>query len=150
MRLTQLVTQSGADTYTSVGVSTGLTLDGKAGWQITAMRAQWVDGASVAAADYTIAAKVGTISATTTFGSADEVDRVMWGLQNTAGVAVAFQFEPIREHVLFEPRLTVQPYIYVAVESAGTANANDIIIEVFYDVVKLSDIEVMRLLVGGA
>lgn len=150
MRLAQLVTQSGADTFTAVAIATGLTADGKSGWSISSIRAQWVDGAAIAAADYTLEAKVATIATTTTFGSADEVERVMWGCQNTGGVAVAFGFEPIKEQFLTEPRITVQPFIYAQVASAGTANANDVIIEVFYDIVKLSDLEVLRLLAGGA
>jgi hypothetical protein len=145
-----LVTQGGADTFTAGAIDTGLTADGKAGWQINAIRAFWVDGAAVAAADHSISAKLSTIATTTTFGSADEIDRVAWGLQNTAGVAVAVPYEPVKEHFLTESRVTVQPNIYVQVESAGTGQANDVILEIFYDVVKLSDIEVLRLLAGGA
>ncbi len=149
-KVSQLVTQSGADTFTAVAIDTNLVVDGKSGWEIFAIRAQWVDGAAPAAADYTVHAKVATIATTTTFGTSDEVDRVSWGCQNTAGVAVAFPFVPVQEHYLLEKRITVQPQIYVAVESAGTGQANDVIIEIYYDIVKLSDLEVMRLLVGGA
>jgi hypothetical protein len=149
-KISQLVTQGGADTFTAVAIDTGLTADGKAGWQINAIRAFWVDGAAVAAADHSISAKVATIATTTTFGSSDEIDRVAWGLQNTAGVAVAVPYEPIKQDFLLEPRVTVQPNIYVQVESAGTAQANDVIFEIYYDVVKLSDLEVLRLLAGGA
>lgn len=149
-KVTQLVTQGGADTFTAVAIDTNLVMDGKSGWSITAIRAQWVDIAGVAAADYTLSMKIATIATTTTFGTADEIDRLMWGCQNTAGVAVAFPVEPVQEHFLIEPRVTVQPIIYAQVESAGTAQANDVIVEVFYDIIKLTDIEVMRLLVGGA
>lgn len=145
----QLVTQSGADTFTSVELSLP-ALDGKTGYRIHGIRAHWDDGAAVAAADYELHASVIT-QATVTVPSDDElIDQVSWGMQNTGGVAVAPTFEPQKEHILFEPRVTVQPELYVAVESANTSQANDVYIEVFYDTVKLSELEYLRLLAGGA
>jgi len=149
-RVSQLVTQSGADVATSAAVDTGLTADGKAAWSITGIECYWEDGASIAAADWSIVASVGTIVGETRFGSADEIARVSWGLQNTGGVAVAVPYDPQKELFMFEPRVTVQPYIYVTVVSDGTSNANDVIFVIHYDIVKLSDIEVLRLLAGGA
>lgn len=146
----QLVTQGGADTFTSVAVPTALTVDGKAGWQINGIRAYWVDGAAVAAADHSLDAVIQTIATVVTAADDEWVENVSWGLQNTAGVAVAVTYEPSKEHFLAEPRVTVQPNIYAAVKSAGTAQANDVIIEIFYEIVKLSDLEVLRLLAGGA
>lgn len=146
----QLVTQGGNDTFTSVAIATSLTVDGKSGWQINGIRAYWVDGAAVAAADHSIDATIQTISTVVTPADDEWIENVSWGLQNTAGVAVAVPYEPTKEHFLAEPRVTVQPNLYVAVRSAGTAQANDIIIEVFYEIVKLTDLEVLRLLAGGA
>lgn len=149
-KIAQLVTQGGADTFTSVGIDTGLTADGKAGWSINRIRAFWVDGSTVAAADWQMSAILATIATATAFGDDDEIDRVSWGLQNTGGVAVGISYEPVKEHILFAPRVTVQPIVYVAVASSATAIANDVIIEFDYDIVKLSDLEVLRLLAGGA
>ena len=145
-----LVTQGGNDTFTSAAKATSLTVDGKAGWSIRGIRAYWVDGAAVASADYSIQATVQVGSTVQTFADDEYIDGVAWGLQNTAGVAVAATFEPFKEHFLDEPRVTVQPNIYVSVSSSGTAQANDVIFEVHYDVVKLTDLEIMRLLAGGA
>lgn len=150
MKIAQLVTQVGADLFQSVAYDTGLTADGKAGWSITSIQAYWVDATLVAAADWSINAKVATVSTNTDFGNADEFGRVAWGLQNTGGVAVAVPFEPVKQVILFEPRLTVQPQIYFQVTSALTGQANDVIIALTYDIVKLTDIEVLRLLAGGA
>lgn len=149
-KITIAVTQGGADTFTTGTIETGLTADGKAGWQINSIRAWWVNGSAVAAVDHSFFAKLCTINTTTAFTSADEIDRLGWGVQNTAGVAVAYPFEPLREHILFEPRVTVQPYLYVQNESTATAQANQLQIAIYYDVVKLSDLEVLRLLAGGA
>jgi len=149
-RISQLVTQSGADTFTSVAIETGLVVDGKSGWQINRISAYWVDASLVVASDWWLAAIVSTDSAATTFGEEDEFGRLMWGMQNTAGVAVAVPFEPIKSLDIFEPRVTVQPQIYCAVLSSITGTANDIIFEIYYEAVKLTDLEVLRLLAGGA
>jgi len=146
----QLVTQGGADTFTAVAIPTALTVDGKSGWQVNGVRAYWVDGAAVAAADHSLDALILSDGVTHTFADDEWIDSVSWGLQNTAGTAVAVPFEPMKEHLLVEPRVTVQPNIYAAVKSAGTGQANDVIIEVIYEIVKLSDLEVLRLLAGGA
>lgn len=150
-RVSELVTQSGADTYTEVEVLTGLTADGKAGWEIYAIEAFWSDGQAPAAADHQVNVLVKTIETTqTAFGSDDEIGRVAWMMQNTAGVAVAVEIEPIKQLQLFEPRVTVQPSIYIGVASANTAQANDLYVVVYYNIVKLTDLEVLRLLAGGA
>jgi len=149
-KINQLVTQSGSDTSTWVAIATGLTVDGKAGWQINGMSAYWVDGQSVAAADMIVNGVVSTVNTGTSYGDDDEVARVSWGLQNTAGTAVAVPFEPIKSVQLVEPRVTVQPTIYVGIISQTSGQANDMIFVVNYDIVRLSDNEVLRLLAGGA
>lgn len=146
----KLVTQSGADTTTSAIIETGLTVDGKSGWSIYGVDAFWVDGNAVAAGDYLVEATLGTVTGATLMTSSDEIARLTWGLQNTAGVAVAVPYEPIKLSSMREPRVTVQPELFLTVKSAATAQANDVIFIVYYDIVKLTDVEVLRLLAGGA
>lgn len=146
----KLVTQSGNDTFTTVAIDTNLTVDGKQGWQINAIEAYWVDGAAVAAGDWSLHAVLATISTATTFVDDDEIARIDWGMQNTGGVAVSVPYDPFRGLSLAEPRITVQPTIYVGVQSSGTSQANDVIFRVYYELVKLTDLEVLRMLQGGA
>jgi hypothetical protein len=146
----KLVTQSGNDTFTSVAIDTNLSVDSKSGWSIRAVEAYWADGAAVAAGDWYLNAKVATVSTSTLFTDDDEIARLDWGLQNTGGTAVSVPYEPFRGISLAEDRVTVQPFIYVGVESSGTSQANDVLFRVYYDIIKLSDIEVLRLLQGGA
>jgi hypothetical protein len=144
------VTQGGADTASSQSISTGLTADGKSGWEISAIEAYWVNGETVPAADWELDASVTTVNSTFNFSSLDVIGALTWALQNTGGVAVAVPFEPIKRNVLLEPRLTVQPTIYCRVDSTLTGIANNVIFAVYYEIVKLTDIEVLRLLQGGA
>jgi len=146
----KLVTQSGSDTFTTGTIETGLTVDGKAGWSITAIEAYWADGSAVAAADWFLNAKLATISTSTNFQDADEIARLSWGMQNTAGVAVSVAYQPYQGFGLLEPRITVQPELYCGIESSGTSQANDVVFRVYYEIVKLSDLEVLRLLQGGS
>ena len=143
-------TQGGADTSSYAVIDTGLTVDGKIGIEIYAMEVYWVNGETAAAADYEVTAAITTTLATPSFTSADEIQRVQWGLQNTAGVAIAVPYEPYKQVVMIEPRLTVQDTLYFHVVSSATAQANNCHARIYYNTVKLTDLEVMRLLVGGS
>ena len=142
--------QGGADTTSSATIETGIVADSKSGILITGFDVHWVNGSGVAAADYEVRAQLNTVSGALAFSSVDQVDQICWGLQNTAGVAVAVPYEPTKQIVLTEPRLTVQPNIYFTLSSTGTAQANQATVRVYYEIVKLTDIELLRLLVGGA
>lgn len=146
----RLVTQGGVDTFAAVAINTSLTVDGKAGWQINSMRATWNNASAVAAADWSIFAICSSIATLPAPADDEYILGIGWGLQNTAGVAVVSQYEPIKKDSLVEPRITVQPYVYLQVSSNLTGATNNMTIEIFYEIVKLSDLEVLRLLAGGA
>lgn len=144
-------TQSAADTFTQTTIDTNLTADGKAGWEIISMRAFWAGQYLIAAADMTLSAILSTQSVTvTTMNQSAEIARINWAISNTAGVAVAFPVEQIKEDKLIEARITAQPLLYLGISSATTGVANTIYWEIEYNTVKLSDVETLRLLVGGA
>ena len=144
------VVQGGADTFTAQTVLTGLTIDGKTGWLVKGFKAYWSNGYTAAAADAISNCVLATISSATPPSSDDEICRVSWGVQNTAGVAVAFSFEPSKRGDILEPRLTVQSDLYVHASSTSTGLTNTFYYEIEYELVKLTDIEVLRLMVGGA
>lgn len=143
-------TQGGADTASVATIDTGLTVDGKIGIEIYAFEVLWVNGETAVAADFEVTVALTTTSATPSFISSDEIQRIEWGLQNTGGVAVAVPFEPMKQIILVEPRLTVQDTLYFHVISSATGQANNCHGRIYYNTVKLTDLEVMRLLVGGA
>lgn len=145
-----LVTQTGNDVFTSVLIDTNLTVEGKSGWSINGITCNWKDVAGVAAADWRLDAKLSTDGTDTLFIEDEELARVSWAVQNTGGIAVALPVEPIKSVLITEPRVTVQPQIAACVSSSLTGNANDVEFMIFYDIVKLSDLEVLRLLQGGA
>ena len=144
-----LVTQGGADTFTASTILTGLTADSKSGWQIEGFKAFWSNGYTAAATDAIANCILATIATVTLPNNDDEIVRVSWGVQNTAGVAVAFNFEPLKIGNLTESRITVQPEIYVHANSTTTGVTNVFYYEIVYSIVKLTDMEVLRLLVGG-
>lgn len=145
----QLVTQTGNDTRTAIALQLP-SLDGKSAYQIEGMRCIWYDCNTVAAADYRLFAYIATEDAALVPSDDEWVIDVGWACQNTAGVAVAFAVEPVKSSQLAMPRLTVQPYVYVVVDSVSTGQANDVYFEVYYSIQKLSEIEYLRLLAGGA
>lgn len=149
-RIKGTLTQTGADTTSGQAFETNLTADGKAGWEIYALELYWVNAEAVAAADWEAAGVIQTLAGTPSFTSADEIARISWGMQNTAGVAVAVSYEPQKSLMMIEPRLTVQSNFYFYILSTLTGQANQIQFALYYNVVKLSDLEVLRLLAGGA
>jgi len=145
-----VVTQGGADTFTAAQILTGLTADGKAGWEITGFKAFWSNGYLGAAQDAIANCVLATIATVSLPNNDDEIARASWGIQNTGGVAVAFGFDPVKKADLTESRVTAQPDLYVHANSTTTGLTNIFYYEISYEIIKLSDMEVLRLLVGGA
>lgn len=144
------VTQGGADTFTATSIDTGLTSDGKSGWLIKGIKAFWENGYLAAAADQSISAILTTQSTVTTPVDDEELGRVNWSVANTAGVAVAYPLQLQKEIMASADRVTVQPLLYAQVSSVTTGLTNVVYFEIDYEVVRLSEIEVLRLLIGGA
>jgi len=144
-----LSTQGGADTFVATSIDTNLTAEGKTGWEIIGVSAYYTNGETAAAADSDVNLIVATQATVTTFDMDEEVYRLNWAVANTAGVAVAYPLNLIKRELLLEPRLTVQPLIYVQVSSTLSGVANVMAWELHYNIVKLTDLEVLRLLQGG-
>lgn len=144
-------TQGGADTVLSSSMNLP-ALDGKSGYQINAIEVYWKNSESVAAADYEVYVAVQKIAGTLTerIGVDDWIVGVSWGQQNTAGVAVVASVEPYKSQILIEPIVTVVPDLQVVSFSSSTGQANQFAVIVHYDVVKLTELEYLRLLAGGA
>lgn len=150
MILKGLVVQTGVDAFTSSQLLTGLTVDGKSGWEITGFKAYFANGYTAAATDSIMFLSLSTIATATVPSAENEIARVAWAVQNTAGVAVAFNFEPAKKADMTEPRVTVQSDLYVNCTSVATGLACNVYYEIAFNIVKLSDLEVLRLAVGGA
>ena len=144
----QRVTQSGADTFTAVALALP-ALDGKSGYQFNGLEVYSTNGNTIAAVDFVLNAELQVQSTVALFTDDELIARIGWGVQNTAGVAVALPFETRKELSLFEPRVTVQPLIYVGISSSGTAIANVIDFRVYYEVIKMTELDYLRLLAGG-
>lgn len=142
--------QSAANTFTQDTIDTNLSTDLKSGWEITGFRC-WASTLYTEAttADYTLAAVLSTQATTvTTLDESEEIARIQWA-NNFTTASVAYPVEPIKMAEMLETRLTVQPQIYFGIDSTGLTAAARIYYEFSYNIVKLTEIEVMRLLVGG-
>jgi len=144
-----IITQGGADTFTSSSIDTNITADGKAGWLIVAFSAYYANGETAAAADSDVNCILATQAAVTTFDQDEEIYRLNWSVANTGGVAVALSLNLVKREILIEPRITVQPALHVQASSTLSGIANIFYWEMHYDIVKLTDLEVLRLLQGG-
>jgi len=144
-----LVTQSGNDTDTGAAFALP-ALDGKSAFQIERMDCYWSDAHTVASADWYLNCSIQVADSTLTLLDDELILVNGWACQNTAGVAVALPIVPFMSTEAGMPRLTVQPYVYARVTSASTAQANDVYFTLYYSIVKLSELEYLRLLAGGA
>lgn len=144
------VVQTGADTFTAAAIDTNLTADGKSGWQILAFAGYWSTGETAAATDQEANLVLATEVGATLFDSNDEIIRLNWAVANTGGIAVAYPKNLIQREFLINPRITVQPLIYVHANTVTTGLTNTFYYELHYEIVKLTDLEVLKLLQGGA
>lgn len=147
-----VVTQSGADTTTQGIINTDLSVDGKSGWLITKLVVYWNNMKSGAVVDSELEAMLSTqVTTATVFSASEELARVEF-MGQLAGVAASFAYMESIKEAVFVPseRITVQPQLYLTVASAATGQANVVYYAIEYDIVKLTDNELLRLAVGGA
>lgn len=142
--------QSAIDTNTATAMNLP-SLDGKSGYQINAIEAYWKNGEGAAAGDYEVyvAVQKTDLALAERIGIDDWIVGVSWGQQNTAGVAVVANFEPYKQQILIEPIITVSPSLFIMVVTGATGQNNQFGVIVHYDLVKLSELEYLRLLAAG-
>jgi len=148
--LRQKVTQTGADTFTVAAIDTNLSSEGKVGWAIKSLKAFWENGYTAAAADQTISAIIASQATVTTPSDPEELARVNYAIANTGGVAVAYPIDLQKKIDAAEDRVTVQPILYAQVSSVTTGLTNVMYFELEYEEVRMSELEFLRLLIGGA
>lgn len=144
------VTQSGVDAVTSVPMNL-FPLDGKSGYEFTAIEVYWKNGELAAAADYELYLAAQKVSGNLAdrISEEDWIMGVSWAVQNTAGVAVALHVDLQKQQILIEPIVTVSQTLNLVASSANTAQANQLSVVVHYNIVKLSELEYLRLLAAG-
>jgi hypothetical protein len=146
------VIQATPNADAEVAIPTLLTVDGKSGWMITGVK---FSVTNLAQATIPTADCSAIMELNTEIGSQSAVDNDSVAIEYIAvsGIAAsvsAFQLQTTYNAVLPSGRLTVQPNLYLHVKSLGFLSGLAIVAEVFYEIVKLTDMEVMRLLQGGA
>jgi hypothetical protein len=146
-----VLTQTGVDVESSLVIPTGLTVDGRLGWSITRMRAIWNNMSSIppTVVSATLNVQLNTEVGSQLFSDVDSIGMISYKLRGIAASTSANQLFPMVEYVLMEPRLTVEPNLILLLASGTTGLANAVSFEFQYEQVKLSDMDVMRLLQGG-
>jgi hypothetical protein len=137
---------------TSLTIPTLLTVDGRAGWSIVGISMlvnNW-EGCVVPTADCSLQIQLNTETGQQTFTDPDNIALVIFGTSGIAASTSAFQINNRQDIVLPIPRLTVQPNLYLSVTSTGLAVGAVIHASIFYEITKLTDLETMRLMQGGA
>lgn len=148
-----VVVLAAAGTFIQTVLDTNINADSKYGWAITGFRgilksrdATGVEVPESNDIDLILSTRITTI---TTPDETEELARINWAV--AFSTAVAFSIPELQKTApIAEPRLTVQPNLYIGAKGSTAIGAiTDIYYEVTYDIIKLSDMEVLRLLVGG-
>lgn len=143
------VTQTAVDTTTELAFSTFLSAEGKAGWRINSARFYWPN-MELVTTEGNMTAALNTETGTTDFGDESHLLLGSWNFE-VAGTAGNMLLVPLKmDDFTIGERITVQPELFLRCTSSSTGVANKIVMHLDYDVVKLSDIDVLRLLAGGA
>lgn len=139
-----------AGTFVQATIDTNISVDGKYGWEINGFKAYLSTGyTEVTSADWHVDAILSTQETTATaMSDSEELARISWA-NNFTTASVAYPMEQIKIADMLETRLTVQPQIYVGIDADGTGAVSRIYYEISYSIIKLTELEVMRLLVGG-
>lgn len=148
-RITAL--QPSADGQVTVAIPTGLTVDARLGWSIVRIEATWVNISSTSfVVSNVLNVQLNTEATTQVYTDPDLVEWIRFTVKGTTAAVVGQQVQGFVARDLFVPRLTVEPNLFVDIVSTGTGQANNVHFALFYEQVKLTDLEVMRLLQGGA
>jgi hypothetical protein len=147
-----VATQVGVNGVVAVLVPTGLTVDGRSGWNIlgVTINLPTLNNGLVQTADCTGVLQVNTESGSQSFLDPDNICTAYFLQNGMAASTSAFMVDPLKQIQLPVPRLTVQPELFIYFFTSGMSVALYAEVEIFYDIVKLSDLEVMRLMQGGA
>lgn len=143
-----------AGTFTQATIDTNISADSRFGMEITGfkayMRSRDATGVEVPESNLIEAILSTRVTTITTPDETVEIARVGWALRFSTAASMAEQ-EPEKQAIMLMSRLTVQPNLYVGVKGSTTVGAiTDIYYEFSYEIVKLSDVELLRLLVGGS
>jgi hypothetical protein len=149
--LKYILQQSTANVDAIVTVPTLLTVDGKMGWEVTRVRAYLADVSGVVSTtDITMSIQLNTETGLQGFTDPDQICALGYLFQGTAGGTSAFQVNPIAEWFSEAGRITVQPNLYLLLHTIGAGAVVIAGVEIEYRTVTLTNLEVMRLLQGGA
>lgn len=146
-RVAQTVTNQNVELV----VPTLLTVDGRMGWNLKRFTTILSDVAGVApTAKATISCQLNTETGQQLFTDADNIAINLYLFQGIAASTSAGQVQPQAEWRSVDGRLTVQPNLYLLLATSGLTAVQVVLVELEYETVKLTDMEVMRLLQGGA
>lgn len=146
-----VLTQPANNTDIQLAVPTLLTVDGRLGWNIKRFKSIITNPAAIVpTADATITAQLNTESGFQAFIDADNIATNIYLFNGIAASTSGFQIDPHQEWISDSGRLTVEPNIFFLISTTGLTGNMTVYIEIEYETVKLTDMEVMRLLQGGA
>lgn len=149
------ITAAASAISTQLLIDTNLTPDSTSGWQILGLKLLIPDFYTVAvdarvALVLTKLLNVGTGNNQTLPNSSNELARAELAIASVGTAASATQVWNEALATIMGDRITVQPNLYLNVDNIAGVNSMDCYWELEYEVIKLNNNEVLRMLVEGA
>jgi hypothetical protein len=145
------VAQATMNTDVVVSIPTLLTVDGRLGWNIKRFKTTITMPSSIiSTADATITVQLNTETGLQSFIDPDNVAQSLYLFNGIAASTSGYQIAPHQEWISDAGRLTVEPNLFLVLSTTGLTGVMIVYTEIEYETVKLTDMEVMRLLQGGA
>lgn len=145
------LSQSVANTDAELIIPTLLTVDGRMGWNITKLKCFLTNTLGLTATtDCSLELQLNTETGTQNFVDKDNIAQLKFLYNGTAASTSGYWVESSQEWASEVGRLTVAPNLYARLITAGFTAFTYVNFEIEYETVKLTDMEVMRLLQGGA
>jgi hypothetical protein len=145
------IAQASANTDVEFIIPTGIAADSRQGWAIKRVTAWFASAAAViSTADITVNLQLNAETGTQDFLDNDSIAYLIMLFNGVAASTSGFQIDAKVEWVSLDGRVTVQPELYLRLVTSGAGAACGFNVEIEYEVIKLTDVEMLRLLQGGA
>lgn len=148
-----VVVLTAAGTFIQDTIDTNIATDSTIGWEITGFKATFrsrdATGVEVPESSIIDCILSTRVTTETTPDETEEIARVSLAMALSTAASIS-SIEVNKQAIILEPRLTVQPNLYVGAScSVALAAITDIYYEIQYEPVKLNNNELLRLLIGG-
>jgi hypothetical protein len=152
LSLKQLLNQTVINTPIELAIPTDITVDGRTAWSVVGMNynVRRLNAAVPNVSNSTVTVELNTETGDQTFTDKDSIIFDQLQFHGIAASTSSFYVPSGKSITLINPRITAQPDLYLRLDTSNLTATVELSVEIVYELVKVTDLEMMRLLQGGA